>query len=97
MRPGAESGAHAHHEYEIWIAVSGFAELLVDGEYIPFTKGDIVHFVPGQRHQVLNRGDEDFEMYAVWWDADLARAFGERHTRTGVGQAAQAEATGAAG
>jgi len=31
---------------------------------------------------VLNRGTEDFEMYAIWWDPDLAAAFAERHVRT---------------
>ena len=25
--PGAESGAHGHHEYEVWIALTGQAEL----------------------------------------------------------------------
>nr|WP_153539705.1 cupin domain-containing protein [Streptomyces sp. RB17] len=97
VRPGAESGAHAHHEYEIWIAVTGSAELFVNGEYHPFTKGDIVHFVPGQGHQVVNRGDEDFEMYAVWWDADLARGFSERHARTEADGRDPAGATDGAG
>ncbi|MFI5631021.1 cupin domain-containing protein [Streptomyces sp. NPDC051664] len=78
VAPGAESGAHAHHEHEIWIAMTGSADLLVDGDRIPFRRGDIVHFVPGQGHQVVNSGDEDFEMYAIWWDKEMAAHFTER-------------------
>jgi hypothetical protein len=45
----------------------------------PFVAGDVVHFRPHIRHQVVNRSDRDFEMYAIWWDADLSDRFGERH------------------
>jgi hypothetical protein len=27
VRPGAESGPHGHHEYEIWVAMTGSAEI----------------------------------------------------------------------
>ena len=27
---------------------------------------------PGSTHQVVNDGDADFEMYSIWWDAELA-------------------------
>jgi mannose-6-phosphate isomerase-like protein (cupin superfamily) len=84
VRPGAASGAHAHHEYEIWIALKGSAELVVDGDTVPFTRGDIVHFPPGRRHQVRNRGNEDFEMYAIWWDTETADRFRTRHTTDGT-------------
>lgn len=77
--PGAESGAHGHHEYEIWVAMTGAAEIICDGERMPFVAGDIVHFLPHSHHQVVNDGDEEFQMYAVWWDAEMTERFAARH------------------
>lgn len=79
VRPGAESGEHRHHEYEIWVAMNGAAEVICEGKRIPFRAGDIVHFPPETVHQVVNHGDTSFEMYAVWWDAELAERFTARH------------------
>lgn len=77
--PGAASGPHGHHEYEIWVAMTGEAEILSDGERVPFIAGDIVHFRPGVRHQVVNEGTADFQMYAIWWDAEMTESFASRH------------------
>lgn len=80
VRPGAKSGAHGHHEYEIWVAMTGAAEILTDdGSSTPFVAGDVVHFTPGFRHQVVNNGDADFQMYSVWWDAEMTAKFTARH------------------
>jgi mannose-6-phosphate isomerase-like protein (cupin superfamily) len=79
VNPGAESGGHGHHEYEIWIALAGQAELIVEGERTPFQAGDVVHFPPHVWHQVVNTGTEDFEMYAVWWDQEISERFLGRH------------------
>ncbi|GAB3975726.1 cupin domain-containing protein [Actinoallomurus acanthiterrae] len=79
VKPGASSGAHGHHEYEIWVAMNGAAEIISEGKRVPFVAGDVVHFPPEQRHQVVNDGDADFEMYAVWWDAEMAERFSTRH------------------
>ncbi|ESP99114.1 Cupin domain protein [Streptomyces sp. ADI96-15] len=77
--PGVASGPHAHHEYEVWIAMTGEAVIVCEGEEVPFTAGDVVHFRPGLEHQVVNQGEDDFQMYAVWWDAELAGRFATRH------------------
>jgi oxalate decarboxylase/phosphoglucose isomerase-like protein (cupin superfamily) len=45
---------------------------------MPFVAGDIVHFPPQVHHQVVNAGDGEFAMYAVWWDADMADRFAAR-------------------
>jgi mannose-6-phosphate isomerase-like protein (cupin superfamily) len=76
--PGGESGAHGHHEYEIWVAMTGRAEIICDGERKPFVAGDIVHFPPHSHHQVVNGSGEEFQMYAVWWDPDMAGTFLDR-------------------
>lgn len=79
VRPGSASTPHAHHEYEIFVAVSGEATLESAGERARFAAGDIVLFPPGVEHQVINDGSDDFEMYSVWWDLDMTRRFADRH------------------
>jgi mannose-6-phosphate isomerase-like protein (cupin superfamily) len=78
VSPGSESGAHGHHEYEIWVAMTGRAEIVSEGKRVPFVAGDVVRFPPHLVHQVVNDGDEDFEMYAVWWDPEMAERFVSR-------------------
>jgi mannose-6-phosphate isomerase-like protein (cupin superfamily) len=83
VAPGAASGAHSHHEYEIWVAMTGSAEIVCDGRRLPFAAGDVVHFPPSSEHQVVNTGVDEFQMYAVWWDSELAEGFTARD-RAGV-------------
>lgn len=79
LRSGDTSTPHSHHEYEIFIAMTGSAELDVDGERYGFAAGDIVHLPPGCTHKVVNDGPEDFEYYGIWWDADMSAEFLSRH------------------
>ncbi|WIY05753.1 cupin domain-containing protein [Amycolatopsis mongoliensis] len=79
LRAGTESTPHAHHEYEIFIAMAGSATLVVDGRKYPFTAGDIVNLPPGCLHQVVNETDADFEYYGVWWDTEMSQQFLARH------------------
>ena len=78
IRPRTASTPHSHHEHEIFIAISGSAVLESNGEQAPFRAGDIAHFPPHTPHRVRNDGDADFEMYSVWWDADMAARFSAR-------------------
>jgi len=82
VAPGRASGAHGHHEYEIWVAMTGDAEIVTDSGRTPFRAGDVVFFSPHERHQVVNNGDHDFQMYAVWWDAEMSGRFTARHGET---------------
>lgn len=79
INPGTASTAHAHHEYEIFIGVRGEAVLESQGVRSLFAAGDIAYFPPGVDHRVINDGADDFEMYGVWWDSDLAGNFLARH------------------
>jgi mannose-6-phosphate isomerase-like protein (cupin superfamily) len=76
---GNATGAHSHHEYEIFIAISGEAEIETNGERKPFRPGDIEYHAPGLNHRVINDGDADFQFYAVWWDDDMSERFVKRH------------------
>jgi mannose-6-phosphate isomerase-like protein (cupin superfamily) len=77
--PGASSGEHGHHEYEIWVAITGAAEIISAGRRTPFVAGDVARFPPGVRHQVVNDSGLDFEMYSIWWDAEMTERFVARH------------------
>lgn len=83
VRPGGESAAHDHHEHEIFIAMAGRSTLVVDGERHEFAAGDIAQLPPGCNHYVVNDGagqaePQDFEFYAVWWDAEMSAKFTAR-------------------
>ena len=79
LRSGDESTPHSHHEYEIFIAMTGSAALDVDGERFPFAEGDIVHLPPGCTHKVVNETPGDFAYYGIWWDAEMSEKFLARH------------------
>ncbi|MEV0292505.1 cupin domain-containing protein [Nocardia sp. NPDC050710] len=82
LAPGGISAAHAHHEYELFIAMKGRATIDVDGERREFAAGDLAHLIPGTTHHVHNEGDTDFEWYAIWWDPDMSANFTARHANT---------------
>lgn len=79
ISPGSQSTLHAHHEYEIFIAVAGRASLESHGQRHPFVVGDIVFFPPNSSHSVINDSAEDFAMYSIWWDAEMSQRFLNRH------------------
>ena len=81
VKPGDESMAHEHHEYEIFIGLQGSGELIADGERVPFNAGDIARLPPQTHHQVRNVGDADFTYYAIWWDVQMSQDFTARHER----------------
>ena len=83
IAPGKATDAHSHHEYEIFIAISGEGALEAEGERSSFMPGDIVHFPPGVHHQVINAGEQDFQFYSVFWDAEMSANFTARHAVAG--------------
>jgi quercetin dioxygenase-like cupin family protein len=76
---GGATGAHSHHEYEIFIAMTGEAEVEAAGERKAFRAGDVVHFPPHTVHRVINESADGFKFYAVWWDPDMSERFTARH------------------
>jgi mannose-6-phosphate isomerase-like protein (cupin superfamily) len=79
IAPGTASTPHAHHDYEIFIAINGEATLETEGKSTPFKTGDVVYFKPNERHSVVNESGRDFEMYCVWWDPEMTQRFTARH------------------
>jgi quercetin dioxygenase-like cupin family protein len=77
------TGAHSHHEYEMFIGIKGSAVLESKGERREFHVGDLVHMPPHTEHRVINDNPEDFEFYAVWWDPEMSATFMSRHEGRG--------------
>lgn len=85
LEAGGETGAHSHHEYEIFIVMTGEAEVEADGELHKLKTGCIAHFPPGTVHRVINTSaDEDFSWYAIWWDPEMSAQFTKRHEAQAV-------------
>ncbi|MFD5620920.1 cupin domain-containing protein [Streptomyces yangpuensis] len=75
LRPGDVTEAHAHHEREMFIALSGRAEVVCgDGRY-ELAAGDIALMRAGVEHHIVNGHREDFSYYAIWWGPEMAAEF----------------------
>ena len=75
LRPGDASVAHAHHEHEIFIGMTGRAEVVTGERRHEFAAGDLVFLKPGIEHYLANNHDEDFAYYAIWWDREMSDEF----------------------
>jgi mannose-6-phosphate isomerase-like protein (cupin superfamily) len=75
LRPGDTSVTHAHHEHEIFIGMTGRAEVVTPDERYSFNAGDVAFLRPGIEHHLTNTHDEDFAYYAIWWDRAMSEGF----------------------
>jgi mannose-6-phosphate isomerase-like protein (cupin superfamily) len=75
LRPGDVSETHSHRDAEIFIAMTGRAQVAGDGRCHEIVAGDIVFVRPGVEHRVVNEHDEDFSYYAIWWDRAMSAEF----------------------
>jgi mannose-6-phosphate isomerase-like protein (cupin superfamily) len=83
LRPGDVSAAHAHDQFEIFIGMSGRAEVRRGDRRQEFVAGDLVLMQPGVEHQITNEGGVDFSYYAIWWDRKMSAEFIARNSELG--------------
>lgn len=81
LRPGDKSVAHAHHEHEIFIGMSGRATIVTPDRRYDLAGGDIAFLRPGIKHYLVNETDDDFSYYAIWWDREMSEEFVARQGR----------------
>lgn len=62
--------AHAT-AWEMYYAISGKAQMRIDGEVHIFEPGDVIQCAPGQVHQLFNNGSEDFEYLVIANNTDF--------------------------
>ena len=77
VRPGDDTLDHVNSpsdEDEMFIAVQGNAEVVLDGKASPVSQGDVVMIPRGMSHFIRNSSDAPFHFYTVWWSSeDVAR------------------------
>jgi len=63
---------HTHAtSWEMYYAISGVAQMRMDGEVHDFQSGDVIMCPPGQAHQLINDGTEDFEYLVIANNSDF--------------------------
>jgi mannose-6-phosphate isomerase-like protein (cupin superfamily) len=63
---GVSVGRHTHgRDEELYIIVSGQADVVVDGVRRSVAPGDVVHNAPGGTHELSNAGPEELRMVVV--------------------------------
>jgi quercetin dioxygenase-like cupin family protein len=60
--PGTVLADVCHEAEEVAYVVAGIGELRLEGELVPFAKGDALFIPPGVWHAVANTGAEDVVM-----------------------------------
>jgi mannose-6-phosphate isomerase-like protein (cupin superfamily) len=68
-KPGAMD-AHRHHTEEIYLFFKGDGFVVIDGEKMPVSPGDVVHIPPDTLHSVINEKNAELLWAAFWWPID---------------------------
>jgi len=59
LEVGQSSESHFHKEREeSYFFLSGYGEAIVSGQTLEIKAGDLIHTMPGERHQFINIGKE---------------------------------------
>jgi mannose-6-phosphate isomerase-like protein (cupin superfamily) len=68
IEPGGTTELDQHDVLEIWMIARGRGVITYDGNEVPVSKGDMLYFDSQHPHIMLNDGDEQVEIYSVWWE-----------------------------
>lgn len=66
IMPGGEIIPHTHEVLEVFYILEGEGMALVNGERKPAGSGSVIIAPPGEEHGVLNTGEKEILMYAVF-------------------------------
>jgi len=65
--PGGEIGEETHHGVDqVLVFVEGQGEAILDGEHSPVLPGRLVLVPAGTRHNFVNTGSEDLQLYTIY-------------------------------
>jgi mannose-6-phosphate isomerase-like protein (cupin superfamily) len=67
LEPGGKTELDQHDVLEIWMIARGHGVITYAGNDVPVSQGDMVYFESQHSHIMVNDGDEDVEVYSVWW------------------------------
>lgn len=71
--PGSETDYHAHDRPELIVVVSGRGKSVCDGKEIRVQSDMALWIKPGEKHQLVNDGDEMLKLYTFFTPAYSAR------------------------
>jgi oxalate decarboxylase/phosphoglucose isomerase-like protein (cupin superfamily) len=77
-RPHSKSLEHINFplgEQELFICISGEANVVIGDDRFVAKKGDVFVVPPNTMHHVENTSDEPFHYYAIWWNRQGALKF----------------------
>lgn len=66
LKPGGELIPHTHEVLEVFYIIEGQGSALVNGERKPVNNGTIIIAPPGSEHGLVNIGDGDLKLFAVF-------------------------------
>jgi len=64
--PHVKDFQSTHEQDELYIVMSGVADLVIEGKVHPCKTGDAL-FVPARRDHRFERFSEDFKVWAIFW------------------------------
>lgn len=70
IEKGGEIVPHTHEILEVFYVMQGKGLALVNGERIKASEGDCIIAHPGEEHGVINTGEEEVLLYAVFSPAN---------------------------
>jgi quercetin dioxygenase-like cupin family protein len=66
FEPGQRNRIHRHkHQEEVYVVLEGTLTLMVEGEPLEYTIGDVVRVAPDVRRQLVNRGPGGLRLLAL--------------------------------
>jgi mannose-6-phosphate isomerase-like protein (cupin superfamily) len=75
VRPHEATTPHSHDEEETFIILSGFGDILIDGQTASVERGDVIYLPRNSHHTIRNTsGTERLEFMAIWWGGPEAHA-----------------------
>ena len=63
-----EIDLHSHHEFELYVNISGDVSFLVETSIYPLSRGDVIIARPGERHHCIYRSDKPHKMFWILFD-----------------------------
>jgi len=89
LQPGQRGRIHRHHrQEEVYLVLEGRLTLVVEGEEIELTDGELIRVAPDLRRQLVNRGPARLMLLALGGD-------GDHHGRDGEAFVSWEQAVGA--
>lgn len=83
VQPGDDTFSHVNapsDEDEMFVAIAGTADVILDGKAHTISQGDTVMIPRGTAHFISNNTAQPFHFYTIWWSSEDVARYQERET-----------------